>query len=277
MSNAKVLNTGQATGLLLTNWVRSIGGKYIQNQSNEGIKRSVRRLMESNPNILRVVINIGPSIKKFPAVCMDYAGQKTKEAHLTKWIAFDFLVLSRNNMPTILTIIQAVTDEGKVIQKAFINKECVREGDPTDPENTFWNDMKNAASRMGFEEFWGSLTGATIPYKGFLQHRTKGILYTSEENKHICILSESNIDKIPDSQDQIDIERLENMLEYCGVPIEDYIKENMSEKVVTQILRQIAGIQNNASEEATEQGEAIFGASKKNVQENVHNVTGNIL
>lgn len=264
MAETQGIKTGQATGLLLTNWVRCIGGKYIQNQSCEGIKKSVQRLMESNPNILRVVINIGPAVKKFPAVCMNYSGQKSKEAYLAKWIAFDFLVLSKNWTPTILTIIQTVTDDGKVIQKAFINKECVREGNPADPDSTFWNDMKNAASRMGFEELWGTLTGATIPYRGFLQKRTKGILYTSEEDRHVCILSESGMDKIPEAQDQVDIERLENMLEYSGLAVEDYIKDNMSEKVVAQMLKQIAGVQTNASKETAEQSEEIFsGAGKK--------------
>lgn len=250
--------TGQATGLLLYNWVLCIGGKFIQNTACEGLKRSARRLMDSNHGILRIVINIGPEIRNFPAVIHDYNDNKRDVAYLTKWLAFDFLMLSNNNdLPVTLTIIQAVMDNGHVVQKAFINKKCVKTGNPLDSKDRFWEDMKNAASRMGFEEFWSTLTGGIIPYRGFLQGRTRGVLYTSEESRHVCILAD-DFGNISDSQDQIDIERLESMLEECGVPVEDYIKENMSEKTVMQILKQISSFTNSSDKQSKQEQEILF-------------------
>ena len=91
--------TGQVSGLLIRNWVPTFVDRFLSdnNEGSAGLEFGIKTLMRSNPNILRVVVNSGVSVKRIPRLCRNFSDFDVREVHLPRWFiqSADFLQFFR--------------------------------------------------------------------------------------------------------------------------------------------------------------------------------------
>lgn len=230
--------TGQVSGLLIRNWVPTFVDRFLSdnNEGSAGLEFGIKTLMRSNPNILRVVVNSGVSVKRIPRLCRNFSDFDVREVHLPRWFVLDFLVMTPNSPdPAAVTFVQvAAADGGSARQQVFINRNMIKSSDKL-PEKEFWEEMRFALSKLGLEEFWSKVSGIIKPSWGVLEKGRYGTLYISEQDFHFCYLPH-DISVLPDGIDQFDLTRLEVLLEDTGLQSKEFIKPNATRDYIIRTV-----------------------------------------
>lgn len=241
--------TGQATGILMRNWEAAAADNLVATPNAEFVKIA-SKVIETNPNLHRIVLNVGPALESYEFYGKDFAGSIAQKSYCPQWIILDFLVSVKNlSSPITFTVIQTSSYKDSVLTSnlcLFTNKKIVR--NVTDCLNhkeeneRLWEEICSAIGHIGFEEFFSRIIGIIPPGWGTLSKPRCGILRLSEINKHVCVIPKRTENHFPDMIDMFDLGRVEKLLESCfDDPVNTFLneKDKLTHEYINDIVEKL--------------------------------------
>lgn len=236
--------TGQVTGFLIKNWMPASVDRFLSESTGgiAGIEYAIKNVMAHNSRLLRAVFNAGPAINEMPRFCRDFADQDVKKVYLPQWFAADFLIDAKPGYePITLTVVQtaAKKDDEMFGAKLAVYANKVKKEHTEDilDNKNFWESIRYAFAKIGVEEFWNRMTGTIKPSWGVLDHGRTGLLYLTKTDFHYCFLAKDA--RLPEGIDQIDLTRIESFIEECGMPINEFLRQNITKEYILHAVSRL--------------------------------------
>lgn len=208
-------NTGQAVGILTRWWAPLLIDAY----TTPGLPTIMGSAIKSSPQLLRVVVMGGESLRSMERAGMDLSGEPVAKMHLLRYLTLDVTV-STPGTRRVMAMTAVQTADGSGVRHG------VYRHDPSGrrPEllDFGWDGFSMILEKLLLSEMWGRITGTVTPSFGYMKD---GALYVSEQFPHVGVVRHAPAVLRGDggfSIDDFDMGRVERVLSAAGVSLGEF-------------------------------------------------------